>query len=136
MEEGYRKAVNSRIQGSAADLMKAAMVAVEQWAAQQQWQPPRPVRCVEGNEYCSATTVYICRMVAQVHDELVFVVDTTRCNLQEVARAIQGAMSGAPFHVLCTLTYMGHAGALPLRVPVTVTVKAGTSMGSLSELAL
>lgn len=30
-----------------------------------------------------------------MHDELVFVVDTARCNLQEVARAIQSAMSGA-----------------------------------------
>lgn len=53
LEQGYRKAVNSRVQGSAADLMKAAMVAVEQWAVQQRWTSPRPVRCE-----CSMIPVY------------------------------------------------------------------------------
>lgn len=107
MEEGYRKAVNSRIQGSAADLMKAAMVAVERWAAQQQWPAPRPVRCacIANPPHCMAE-VFAHSMVAQVHDELVFVVDTERCNLQDAGRAIQGAMSGA-VPVACGATRHG-----------------------------
>ncbi len=55
MGEGKRKAVNSRIQGSAADLMKAAMVGWEMWALQQQWGHVRPVRWG-----CSVVWVWCC----------------------------------------------------------------------------
>lgn len=64
-----RQAVNTTVQGSAADLIKKAMVAVE---------PLLP----EG-----------CRLVLQVHDELI--VEAGAANAQAAGRVLKGAMEGA-----------------------------------------
>lgn len=66
-----RAAINAPMQGTAADLMKLAMIAVEKWIEENQ----APVR-----------------MIMQVHDELVFEVEEDYVSI--ATQAIQKAMSG------------------------------------------
>ena len=67
-----RTAINAPMQGTAADIIKLAMLAVDDWLQTDQPEV---------------------KMVMQVHDELVFEVEN-KC-LDEVARIIQQKMSGA-----------------------------------------
>ena len=67
-----RTAVNAPMQGTAADLIKIAMVRIDRWIRE------------EGRGV---------RMIMQVHDELVFEVPEER--LEETARVVRGAMTGA-----------------------------------------
>ncbi len=67
-----RSAINAPMQGTAADIIKKAMIAVHQWLA---------------------SSDAPARMIMQVHDELVFEVE--RSAIAEVASKVVGLMSGA-----------------------------------------
>lgn len=67
-----RTAINAPMQGSAADIIKRAMIAVDQWLLESDLDT---------------------RMTMQVHDELVLEVPEAR--LDEVAAGVEGLMSGA-----------------------------------------
>lgn len=67
-----RTAINAPMQGSAADIIKRAMIAVHGWIGS------------EGDN---------CRMIMQVHDELVFEVAEAR--IEACQQAISGLMTGA-----------------------------------------
>lgn len=67
-----RTAINAPMQGSAADIIKRAMIAVDQWLLESDLDT---------------------RMTMQVHDELVLEVPEAR--LDEVASGVEGLMSGA-----------------------------------------
>jgi DNA polymerase I-like protein with 3'-5' exonuclease and polymerase domains len=97
--EAERKAVNSTVQGSAADVIKAAMVAWSRWA-EEAGGPP-------------------IRLVAQIHDELMFEVDVGRVGVWEAAQAVRGVM----------------CGVAALRVPLRVAVKAGERWGQMAPVA-
>ena len=67
-----RTAINAPMQGTAADIIKRAMIAVHEWIESKQ--PP-------------------VKMIMQVHDELVFEVEKQA--VEEVSQVINGLMSGA-----------------------------------------
>ncbi|GAB4813275.1 hypothetical protein N2152v2_000321 [Parachlorella kessleri] len=97
--EAERKAVNTTVQGSAADIMKAAMVG---WAAWHEAQGRPPVS-----------------LVGQIHDELIFEVDTSQLSVEHVAQAVRDVMEGV----------------IPLAVPLIVNIKAGERWGSMQTVA-
>ncbi len=70
-ENARRMAINARIQGTAADLLKKAMVAVD---------------CRLGNEFPDT------RLLLTVHDELVF--EVPAADAPEVARVVRAEMTG------------------------------------------
>ncbi|MCL2117492.1 MAG: DNA polymerase I [Planctomycetaceae bacterium] len=79
-----RTAINTVIQGSAADLMKMAMIAVHRRIQSQQ--------CKQGTEQFAA------RMLLQIHDELVF--EVTRAKLTPFEQMLRTEMSlGQPLNV-------------------------------------
>jgi len=98
MAEDQRAAVNSICQGSAADMMKFAMIGIER----------RLKREFGSNPPCAA--------LLQIHDELLFEVDTER--LPEAVRVIKEEMEGA---------WSG------LAVPLKVSFKVGESWGECKE---
>ena len=67
-----RSAINAPMQGTAADLIKRAMISVDAWCQRQ------------GS---------IARLIMQVHDELVL--EVTDASVEHVARAVQDLMTGA-----------------------------------------
>ncbi|GAB7218954.1 DNA polymerase I [Vibrio comitans] len=69
-----RAAINAPMQGTAADIIKKAMLLVDEWIEQQQGEPN-------------------VRMLMQVHDELVF--EVREDSLQEIERNIQDLMEAA-----------------------------------------
>jgi DNA polymerase-1 len=91
---GERMAVNAPIQGSAADLIKRAMVQVAEALADQ---------------------LTASHLLLQVHDELIF--EATQGELPVLARLVRRIMEQA----------------IPLDVPVTVTLKAGPNWLDLKE---
>ena len=67
-----RTAINAPMQGTAADIIKRAMISIDQWLR--------------------GTSIKAC-MIMQVHDELVLEVEQGR--LEEVAQTVQALMSAA-----------------------------------------
>ncbi|KAK9804751.1 hypothetical protein WJX72_003400 [[Myrmecia] bisecta] len=106
--EAERKAVNSSIQGSAADLIKIAMCRWSDREAQQQQQAG-----VVGSRAGPPIT-----LVAQIHDELLFEVDVRRCTIATAAAIVRQHMEGVA----------------NLRVPLSVKIQAGPRFGSLQAL--
>ncbi len=88
------------MQGSAADLIKAAM---ERWLEWEGGASPPPAR-----------------LLAQIHDELLFEVDMARCDVGAAKDAVRRVMEGT-----------GLLG----EVPILAKVKTGPSWGSLCEHA-
>ncbi|MEZ5498154.1 MAG: DNA polymerase I [Steroidobacteraceae bacterium] len=68
-----RSAINAPMQGTAADIIKRSMIAVDRWI----------------NEHCAAHAA----LIMQVHDELVLEVE--QAQLERVSAAVTAAMSGA-----------------------------------------
>ncbi|PIY95898.1 MAG: DNA polymerase I [Candidatus Kerfeldbacteria bacterium CG_4_10_14_0_8_um_filter_42_10] len=95
-----RMAVNMPIQGTAADLMKLAMISVQKELAQ-----------LKGNE-----TGKIAKMILQVHDELVFEVQSDQVKL--LARKIKEIMETV----------------YQLKVPIEAEAKAGKNWGELTPI--
>ncbi|KAL4854177.1 putative myosin light chain kinase [Chlorella vulgaris] len=96
--EGERKAVNTTIQGSAADLMKQCML---NWRA---WQES------QGMPHA--------RIVAQLHDELLVEVDSTKLSVACVAQELRRVMESV----------------VQLRVPLVVKISAGERWGSMAAV--
>lgn len=94
---GERAAVNHPIQGTAADMIKKAMVDIE-----------NDSRFTSGE----------CRMILQVHDELVFECDPK--NVEEIGKIVKEKMENA----------------LKLSVPVIVDIKSGPNWGEMQPLSV
>jgi DNA polymerase-1 len=92
---GERMAINAPIQGSAADLIKQAMVRIDARLASQRLRS---------------------RLVLQVHDELVF--EAPKAELGQLAQLVRSEMEHA----------------MPLDVPLTVTLKSGANWLEMSEV--
>ena len=115
--QAERQAVNSTVQGSAADIVKMAMIAIDK-----HFSTPRigsDVGALSANA-CSGTmpTLYDTQglMVLQVHDELVF--EVNEGSVPSVAQLVQHQMEGA--------------AELSVRLPVKL--HCGRTWGSLMEL--
>jgi DNA polymerase-1 len=67
-----RTAINAPMQGTAADIIKRAMIAVHGWIGEQEGQ---------------------CKMIMQVHDELVF--EVAQAEVERCSEVIAGLMTGA-----------------------------------------
>ena len=91
-----RTAINAPMQGTAADVIKRAMVSLDEWAA--------------GREDAV-------RMIMQVHDELVF--EVAEGALAEAAAAVEERMTGAADELADRM------GVGPLRVPLEVEAGNG-----------
>ncbi|MBU1000039.1 hypothetical protein KKE78_01400 [Patescibacteria group bacterium] len=105
---GERAAVNMPVQGSAADMIKKAMVEINKGLVQSKGKKPT------NNERSAIKGS--CSMILQVHDELLFECDTKYVN--EVARMVKAKMENA----------------LKLSVPVVVDLKIGKNWGEMDEL--
>ena len=117
--QAERQAVNSSIQGSAADIVKMAMIAIDSHLSNPQvglHVGAMPKRTCNG----AVHTLYDCQglLVLQVHDELVF--EVNEGSVAAVAHLIQH--------------WMESAAELSVRLPVKL--HCGQSWGSLVELNL
>ena len=106
-----RQAVNSTVQGSAADLVKAAMISIDQ-ALTQKYPNSKPLRMEQRNYLESGA-----HFILQLHDELYY--EVVAEDLMPVAKIIKEKMEGA----------------MEVKsVPFPVTVRIGPSWGELAEL--
>ena len=107
-KEAERKAVNSVCQGSAADLIKLAMIRIDRVLQ-------APASDAAGSDAAGGTipTAAPGRLLLQIHDELIF----------EVAHDRAGALR--------ELVERAMIEATPLRVPLQVRLKQGASWGEL-----
>jgi DNA polymerase-1 len=88
-----RTAINAPMQGTAADIIKRAMLAVDGWIQQSDFRPPLPL----GEGWGEGV-----RMIMQVHDELVFEVAESYVNLAKAeitTRMEQAAQLSVPLLV-------------------------------------
>lgn len=60
------------------------------------------------------------RLIAQLHDELIFEVDTSEVAVQDAVQVVKKVMEGA----------------VELRVPLVVNVKAGERWGSMKKVGI
>ena len=112
-----RQAVNTRVQGSAADLVKTAMVNIDRkiraaWprSLPLKWSPAR-----EGAESWPEEARRGCYFVLQLHDELIYEV------------------SGEDVVQAALIVKEGMEGAMKLLVPTPVRVKVGANWGELQD---
>jgi len=103
-----RQAVNSIVQGSAADLIKNAMIAIDA-----ELNPPTGAAHGGGAQRG--------RMLLQIHDELLF----------EVAEAHAPALRERVRRIMQAITT---SEGQPLRVPLRVQIKQGLSWGELEAI--
>ncbi|KAM8940344.1 DNA polymerase nu [Pelodytes ibericus] len=99
--QAERQAVNFVIQGSAADLCKMAMIQISALIA--------------------SSSVLAARLIAQIHDELLFEVEETQ--IYEFAARVKEIMES-----------LQHAKGVALKVPLKVTLTIGKSWGYMTEL--
>src|SRR3989344_4978078 len=107
---GERAAVNHPVQGTAADMIKKAMVEID-----------KELLAVSGSQLAANIQQPIaksCRLILQVHDELLFECDP-KC-VEDVAKMVKGRMEDA----------------LKLSVPVVVDLKVGPNWGEMKLLKI
>ena len=109
--QAERQAVNTTIQGSAADLVKTAMVNIDTMIDQLYQNPS--LYLLPSSSSCGESSRHAAYLVLQLHDELLYEVLET--DLEEVARIVQHEMENA----------------LKLSVMFPVKLKAGYSWGHL-----
>jgi len=112
-----RQAVNTKVQGSAADLVKTAMVKVEE-SFKAAWPDRKPLKWSLAREDWSGGAVKGAWLILQLHDELLYEVHG-----EDVVQA-------------ALLVRKGMEGALPLAVPTPVTLKVGPTWGALQTFNL
>ena len=101
-----RKATNSTVQGSAADLIKQAMLQIDE-------------RLTPSHGPCALhSSKHAGRLLLQIHDELIFEVESGR--VEELQRLVRHAMQ--------------EAHGMELRVPLLVQIKVGPSWGELQKV--
>ncbi|XP_056156190.1 DNA polymerase nu, partial [Lampris incognitus] len=101
--QAERQAVNFVVQGSAADLCKAAMIRIF--------------------SQVSSSSVLSARLVAQLHDELLYEVEDSQ--VEQFAALVKSTMESLQ-HIDCL--------GVNLKVPLKVVVSSGKSWGSMSDL--
>ena len=145
--QAARKAVNARVQGSAADLLKLALLLFDSWCARLERQPPPPHQQQQQQQQQQqrgraslapappaapaappAHAAASVRVVATVHDELLLeVVPAPGATLEAAAREAAAAARAA----------MLEAGRrLGVGVPLAVSAAWGAAWGSLAPLLL
>ncbi|CAG2061473.1 unnamed protein product [Timema podura] len=149
-----RQAVNSTIQGSAADIAKRAMVLVEQRLSQKLSPSPRktynPCTWVKGRG--EGTEERAASLVLQLHDELLYEEDgkgedtkksddeAEVCRESKPRKKIGGADNKcvSDKHVMEAVRIIksGMEEAVNLSVKLPVKVKTGNSWGALREITL
>ena len=107
---GERAAVNHPVQGTAADMIKKAMVEIDKS------QESRVKSQGEQSRFSTLATSDSCRMILQVHDELLF--ECTPRSVHEVGKMVKEKMENA----------------LKLSVPVIVDLKTGSNWGEMQPL--
>ena len=113
-----RQAVNTRVQGSAADLVKVAMVNIDR-KIEEVWPHCRPLKFTRARGVqWRPEEVTGAWLVLQLHDELIYEVSG-----EEV---LQAAM----------MVKEGMEQALELSVPTPVRIKVGTSWGELQDFRI
>lgn len=112
--QAERQAVNSTIQGSAADLVKTAMVKIDR-ALVEEFENAPPCLTLDEEKSKRSKAIRGAYLVLQLHDELLY--EVCARDLPRVAEMVQYHMENA----------------LPLSVKFPVKVKTGTSWGSLKE---
>merc|ERR1712226_1114945 len=113
-----RIAVNTKVQGSAADLVKTAMVRVEA-ALCEAWPHCRPLRwCRSRENWTESPETKGAWLRLQLHDELIYEVSG-----EDVVQAAQ-------------MLREGMETALKLLVPTPIRLKVGASWGTLREFNL
>ena len=113
-----RQAVNTRVQGSAADLVKVAMVNIDR-KIEEAWPHCRPLKFTRarGGQW-RPEEVTGAWLVLQLHDELIYEVSG-----EEVLQAAIMVKEGMEL-------------ALDLSVPTPVRIKVGTSWGELQDFRI
>ena len=113
-----RQAVNTRVQGSAADLVKAAMVMVEK-EFMVAWPDCRPLKWSRAREgRWEEKEMRGAWLALQLHDELIYEV------------------SGEDVVQAALIVREGMEGALKFSVPLPVRLKVGATWGSLQEFSI
>ncbi len=112
---GERMAINMPVQGTAADMIKKAMVDIEKALNKIASSSKTPRNDVIASEAKQSSS---CQMILQVHDELLF--ECTPRSLNEVGKMVKEKMEKA----------------LELSVPVAVDLKAGKNWGEMEKLEI
>lgn len=119
LAQAERQAVNTKVQGSAADITKKAMVLIESQLKKEFSYLPITFPATQGKRKLLSSDVdsrprggYL---ILQLHDELLYEVNSS--DLRQVARIVKESMEHA----------------FELRVPLPVKVRTGTAWGNLEE---
>eukprot|EP00922_Rhytidocystis_sp_ex-Travisia-forbesii_P032275 GHVS01047991.1.p1 GENE.GHVS01047991.1~~GHVS01047991.1.p1 ORF type:complete len:803 (+),score=132.47 GHVS01047991.1:15-2423(+) len=130
-KEAERHAVNTKIQGSASDLMKASMLTVQAEVCGEQHhirQTPAHVCCHCGSALVNETKwKHPPRLLLSVHDELV--VECAEADVSKVVAAVVQCMT-APCRLSGENSYQRYRQ--PIKVSLAVSVKVGPSWGTMS----
>ena len=110
------QAVNTRVQGSAADLVKAAMVMIDT-RIEAAWPRCQPLKYTEARGWAEAERRGAW-LVLQLHDELIY--EVTGDDMVQAAQIVKESMETA----------------LKLSVPTPVRVKVGAKWGELQDFKL
>ncbi|XP_031783753.1 DNA polymerase theta isoform X2 [Nasonia vitripennis] len=117
--QAERQAVNTKVQGSAADITKKAMVLIESKLKEEFSYLPITFPATQGKRKIQSSDAdsrprggYL---ILQLHDELLYEVNSS--DLRQVARIVKESMEHA----------------FELRVPLPVKVRTGTAWGNLEE---
>ncbi|MBI2086249.1 hypothetical protein HYT74_02825 [Candidatus Daviesbacteria bacterium] len=113
---GERAAVNHPIQGTSADMIKKAMVEIDEELSvvSRQSSDKKSEKSLKADG--SKTDTDSCRLILQVHDELLFECDPE--SVEDIAKMVKEKMENA----------------LKLSVPVIVDLKAGPNWGEMKPL--
>ncbi|CAL1266804.1 unnamed protein product [Larinioides sclopetarius] len=115
-----RQAINTTIQGSAADLIKAAMTKIEKNLLSAFPETLTPYSSIQNSNIPGSSVKKICRggfLVLQMHDELIY--EVNRDDLGVVVKIVKDAMEKTT----------------KLSVKLPVNVRTGTSWGEMVELS-
>ncbi|MFH1536347.1 MAG: DNA polymerase [Patescibacteria group bacterium] len=113
---GERAAVNHPVQGTAADMIKKAMVEIEKELSVVSRQLSDKISLKADSEQSERSES--CRLILQVHDELLFECDPKK--VEEVAKMVKDKMENA----------------LKLSVPVIVDLKVGKNWGKMQPFKI
>merc|ERR1719282_360822 len=113
-----RQAVNTRVQGSAADLLKTAMVNIDS-RLQSAWPQCQPLKwCPARDGKWAPAETRGCWLVLQLHDELIY--EVTGDDVVQAALIVKEGMEQA----------------LPLDVATPVRIKVGANWGQLQDFKI
>ncbi|KAF8772980.1 DNA polymerase theta like protein [Argiope bruennichi] len=118
--QAERQAINTTIQGSAADLIKAAMIKIENDLLAAFPETSTPYSSIQNPGIRGSHLKRLCRggfLVLQMHDELIY--EVNRNDLKEVLKIVKNAMEKTT----------------KLSVKLPVKIRTGTSWGEMVEMS-